>query len=61
MAKIIIYSLQVCNDSTVSGIKLVTGFLHLLRKEENLQDRVFAVEDNLRKIPNLRKRPFQIV
>ena len=61
MAKDTIYSLQVCNDSTVRGIKLVTDFLHQLHKEENLQNRVFVVEDNPRKIQYLRKRPFQFV
>ena len=59
MAKNTIYNLRVCNDSTVSGIKLATDFLHLLHKEKNLQNQVFVVEDSLRKIPNLRKRPFQ--
>ena len=59
MAKDTIYSLRVCNDSTVSGIKLVTDFLHQLHKEGNLQNRVFVVEDNPRKIPNLRKRPLE--
>ena len=44
---------------TVRGIKLVTDFLHQLRKEGNLQNRVFVVEDNPRKTPNLKKRPFQ--
>ena len=55
------YSMRVCNDSTVRGIKLVTDFFLLLLKEENLQNRVFIMEDNLRKIPNQRKRPFQFV
>ena len=59
MAKDTSYSLPVCNDSTQRGIKLVSGFLHLVHKEENLQNRVFVVEDNLKKILNLRKRPFQ--
>ena len=61
MAKDIIYSLWVCNDSTVRRIKLVTDFLHLLHKEENLQNYAFVVEDNFRKIPNLRKCSFQFV
>ena len=60
MAKDTIYSLRLCNDSTVRGIKLIGDFLHQLHKEGNLQNRVF-VEDNSRKIPNLRKRPFQFV
>ena len=61
MTKDTIYSLRVCNDSAVRGIKLVTDFFHQLHKEGNLQNRVFVVEDNPRKIPNLRKRPFQVV
>ena len=61
MAKDTTYSLQVCNDFIVRGIKLVYDFLHLLLKEENLQNRLFIVEDNLRKIRNLRKRSFQFV
>ena len=59
MTKDTIYSLRVCNDSTVRGIKLVTDFLHLLHMEKNLQSRVFVMEDNLRKLRNLGKRPFQ--
>ena len=43
MAKDTIYSLRVCNGSTVKGIKLVTDFLNQLHKEGNLQNRVFAV------------------
>ena len=61
MAKDTTYSLRVCNDSTIRGIKLFTDFLHLLHQEENVQNRVFIAEDNLRKIPYLRKRPFQFV
>ena len=61
MAKDTIYSLRVCNDSTLGGFKLVTDFLHQLHEEENLQNRVFIVEDNPRKNPNLRKHPFQFV
>ena len=61
MAKDTSYSLPVCNDSTLRGIKLVSDFLHLLHKKENVRNRVFVVEDNLRKILNLRKRPFQFV
>ena len=61
MAKDTIYSLRVCNDSTVRGIKLLTDFLHQLHMEGNLENRVFVVEDSPRKIPNLRKRPFQFV
>ena len=61
IAKDTTYSLRVCNDSTVRGIKMVTNLLPLLLKEENLQNRVFVVEDNLTKIPNLRKCPFQFV
>ena len=44
-AKVTIYSLHMCNDSTVRGIKLDTDILHLSHKEENLQNRVFVVED----------------
>ena len=61
MAKDTIYSQRVYNDSTVRGIKLLTDFLHQLHMEGNLENRVFVVEDNPRKIPNLRKRPFQFV
>ena len=61
MAKDTIYSLRVCNDATVRGIKLLTDFLHQLHMEGNLKNRVFVVEDNSRKILNLRKRPFQFV
>ena len=61
MAKDTIYSLRVCNDSTVRGIKLLTDFLHQLHMEGNLENRVFVVKDSPRKIPNLRKRPFQFV
>ena len=61
MAKDTIYSLRVWNDSTIRGIKLVTDFLHLILQEENVQNCVFIAEDNLRKIPNLRKRPFPFV
>ena len=61
MTKDTIYCMRVCNNSTIKRIKLVTDFLHLLHKEENLQHRVFIAEDNLRKISNLRKRPFQFV
>ena len=61
MAKNTIYSLRVCNDSTARGIKLLTNFLHQLHMEGNLENRVFVVEDNPRKIPNLRKHPFRFV
>ena len=61
MAKETTCSLRVCNDSIVRRIKLVTDFLYLLLKEENLQNCAFVEEDNLIKIPDLRKRPFQFV
>ena len=48
MTKDITYNLRVCYDSTVRRIKLVTGFLPLMHKEENLKNRVFVVEDNLK-------------
>ena len=41
-----IYSLQV-NDSSGRGVKLVNDFLHLSLREENLQNRVYVVENNL--------------
>ena len=49
MTRDTIYNLQVCNDSIVRGIKLVTDFLHLPHKEENLQNCVFVLEENLKK------------
>ena len=48
-----------CAGSTVREIKLVTDFIHLLLNKENLQNCVFVVEDNFKKISNLKKRPFQ--
>ena len=61
MAKGTSYNLQVYKNSTVRGIKQVTNFLHQLHEEENLQNRVFGVENNLGKILSLRKRPLQFL
>ena len=48
-------TLRVCNVSAQRGVKLVADFLHLAKKEENLQNYVQVVEKDRRKVPNLRK------
>ena len=49
-------TLRVCNDSAERGVKLVADFLHLAKKEENLQNYVQVVEKDRKNVPNLRKR-----
>ena len=53
----VISTLKVCNDSAERGVKLVADFLHLAKKEDNLKNYVqVVVQEDCRKVPNLRKR-----
>ena len=52
----VIGTLRVCNNSAKRGVKLEADFLHLAKKEKNLQNYVQVVEKDRRKVPNVCER-----